>query len=601
MIKTLERAKYDALKDQVSDRLYSLRTEATYRAKIAAVDAAIDIPGSTTHGRLEAYVREVMTHRDDHNLYEQLAVLRFLRYLDRYELRTKKVKEFVSFFENLPLPGSEGRTKYKMSPCQVFQFTNIMGFYYPDTPKRVTRDVLLFVPRKYGKTTVCAALAFYDALMGDKDAEAYFTANSYAQARIGFKVISKLAKLLDNGQGRFKISASTVEVKCKGQDSVIQCLANSPGRLDGLKASISITDEISQADSFDLKNVVTTSMGTRLNPLTVEITTARDKPEGPFADELGYYMQLLRREIDPTEDVEPEDGVFASIYCPDPGDDEGSPRTWRKVNPHIGYTVGLDFYEQWYRKSQRSYEDAKAFRTKLLNVFVQGDTSTWIPATDIYPLMQPLGMQEMQGELWPCTVAVDLSVSDDLSAVAYMWYREDTGRFYCHLDCYFPEEQMGRHPNAALYATWVKGGWLTLTPGKTIDYGVIADDIISNNDRIMQVAIGYDAYRSTDLINRLKAAGAEGVLRSVGQTRSNFTAPVGEMEILVDKRTIIFDANPIIPWCFGNAILDKDSNGNCKPVKVCNGSSAKIDGLIAVLMCVKLFGDLAVIGSKQEQ
>ena len=120
--------------------------------------------------------------------------------------------------------------------------------------------------------------------------------------------------------------------RIKGKTSFARCLASNPDKLDGLNASMVIVDEYSQADSAALKNVLTSSMGARLNPLTVVITTASDKETAPFVEMLKMYKSILRGEIE-------NDSIFAHIFEPDVDDEEGDPATWRKVQPHMGITV----------------------------------------------------------------------------------------------------------------------------------------------------------------------------------------------------------------------------------------------------------------------
>lgn len=536
--------------------------------------------------RLRSYLQAIADAPHEHNLYEVLAAARFFRLLGKYDYKPGKVSRFVRFFEALPLPGDKGRQYYPCSPVQVFQWANIYGFY-TEPGKRLTREVLLFVPRKYGKTTMCGAIALFDAICGDYDAEAYISANSFDQAQICYRGISKITKLLDSGSGDFRSTRDTIECRIPGRESSIRCLANSPERLDGLKASVSISDELSQADSFALKNVITTSMGTRANPLVVDITTASAKTESPFVDELGAYQRILREE---TED----DAVFAHLFMPDLGDDESDPTVWKKVNPHIGVTVKEDFYAAEYKKALRSYDNMVDFRTKLLNVFVYGDQQSWITADEIYPLMQDwkfiIPQPNEYADEGVC--AFDLSIKDDFSAVSYMVYRAEVQKFFSKTVYYFPEGQLERHPNSALYAKWAEEGWLTLLPGNTINYARIADDIISMADHFVICRIGYDPYKDAELINILKAAGAERILKPVGQTRGNFTSATGQMEMMVDNDGIVFDMNPITPWCFGNAVIDEDNNGNRKPVKRAATSSGKIDGVITNCMCVKLFAEM---------
>ena len=162
-----------------------------------------------------------------------------------------------------------------------------------------------------------------------------------------------------------------------GHDSFIECLAANARTRDGLKASTVIIDEYSQArnsankSGADLKNVLTSSMGTRKEPLTVIITTASDVIDGPFKHELDGVMKVLRGEID-------DDRMFASLFMPDPDDEDCDPRTWRKVQPHIGVTIQPDYYENEWKTAQLSEENMLNFRTKMLNVFSVNTARTWM-------------------------------------------------------------------------------------------------------------------------------------------------------------------------------------------------------------------------------
>ncbi|MBQ8793637.1 MAG: terminase large subunit, partial [Clostridia bacterium] len=119
--------------------------------------------------RLDSYVREVAGNPDAHNLYEQLAVARFFHLCDRYGINVTEVWQFCDFYESLYFPGKAGQQRYKLTPVQYFQFASIFAFWVDD--KRVVREVVLYVPRKFSKTTSTASLAIYDLLYGDANAE----------------------------------------------------------------------------------------------------------------------------------------------------------------------------------------------------------------------------------------------------------------------------------------------------------------------------------------------------------------------------------------------------------------------------------------------
>lgn len=290
-----------------------------------------------TDKRIGDYVFGVIDNPEAHNLYEVLGVRRFLQMLDKYKWKAARVRNFFRFYEALRFSGISGRTRYKLTPVQAYQFANIYGFAREDG-RRLIRTAYLFVPRKFSKTTSSAALAVYDMLFGDNNAQAYVGANSYDQAKVCFDEIRNLMLDIDPSGRHFRVNREKITFRDRGRDSIIQCLTANAKTKDGLFASLVIMDEYAQArntagkNGADLKNVLTTSMGPRREPLTVVITTASEVVDGPFYHELEGVMRVLRGETE-------SDTMFASIFMPDVDDEESDPKTWAKVQPHLGITV----------------------------------------------------------------------------------------------------------------------------------------------------------------------------------------------------------------------------------------------------------------------
>ena len=525
--------------------------------------------------RLKDYVKSAISHPDDHNLYELLSILRFFRLLDAYIFKPTEVKKFIVFYENLKFSGLKGRVKYRLTPIQVFQFANILGFYR--TPeKRLCRDALLFVPRKYSKTTSVASLAIYDLLFGDANAQAYVAANSYDQAQICFGEIKNILKSLDKRFKNFKINREQVFSKRRGRTSFARCLASNPDKLDGLNASTVILDEFSQADSAELKNVLTSSMGARVNPMTIVITTASDKLESPFVNMLNSYKAVLRGEVE-------NDSIFAHIFEPDVNDAEDDPHTWAKVQPHLGITVQADYYENEYRKAQMTAEDMLTFRTKLLNLFVQDEAKVWFTSGEIEAMCKDDNDLKTLKNRPDAMVAVDLSVCDDFSSVSYNIYLPEIKMFHIHNDYYFPRKMLISHPNRELYERWAADGYLRLCDGNVIDYRMIVNDINARNRESIRILnIGYDPYKSMEFVNMMGASGAKKVLQPIKQTYGTFTSPVESFEIAARTGRVTFNYNPINWYCFGNAVIDEDRLENRKPIK--KSQNAKIDGAVTSVM-----------------
>lgn len=538
-----------------------------------------------TDKRIGDYCLSVIDNPDKHNLYEILGVKRFFEMLDKYEWKKGRVKKFIKFYELLKFSGMDGRRRYKLTPVQVFQFANIFGFA-DDQGRRLIRNAYIFVPRKFSKTTSAASLAVYDMLFGDNNAQAYVGANSYEQALICFNEIKSIMFDIDPSERHFRINREKITFKDKGRDSLIRCLTANAKTQDGLFASLVIMDEYAQArntagkNGADLKNVLTTSMGPRREPLTVIITTASDVIDGPFANELEGVMKVLRGEGE-------NDAMFASLFMPDADDREDDPATWAKVQPHLGITIQADFYEKEWANAQMSAENMLAFRNKLLNVFTINAEKTWFTYEKAKELVGDFDIDKVTGHPY-CAVAFDLSVHDDFSAVTYTIYSDQTKRFYSHTDYYFPIGALSGHPNEQLYRIWHDKGYLQFCDGEKIDVRRIADDILRRANRLYIVRIGYDAWKAKDLVNILASAGAGNTLQPYSQTYGSFNLPVESFEMLAydDPPKITLNDNPINVYCLTNCVIDEDNLENKKPLKL--SQFKKIDGTITMLMTLGL-------------
>ena len=274
----------------------------------------------------------------------------------------------------------------------------------------------------------------------------------------------------------------------------------------------------------------------------------------------------------------------------------GKPEVWRKCNPHIGVTVQENYYKQRWAKAQHDAEAMIEFKTKLLNIFVAGGVNVWISQNLARSLASDFDVDKVEGR--PDTmVALDLSVSDDFSAVVYNIYSRPLRSFFVWADFYIPEETLKTHPNKELYKYWAEAGYLKVCKGAVISDSMIVEDILKRNRKLCILQIGYDAYKSQEVVNAIASAiAATGVdpgriLRAVPQTYGAFTSPVETFEraAKMNPPRVRLANNPILFYCFGNCYLDEDRMGNKKPLK--RKSNLKIDGAIATLMTIWLYNN----------
>lgn len=548
-------------KAAVNDRLSAIKLSAYQLTKVDK--------------RLHDYCKSVIKYPLRHNLWEQLSVERFLAMCRKYGIRVGIVKAFFKFYESLTFRGSGGPTHFKLTPVQCFQFASIYGFW--DGNKRVVREAVLFVPRKFSKTTSSAAFALWDLIFGDANAQSFVGANSADQAKNCFEVIQNCVRALDPAGRRFIVNQEIIKTIGMNRTAKSQCLTASAKTKDGLNASVVIMDEFSQARDANLLSVLTTSMGARQNPLTVIITTASDVYDGPFFDMLAGYKMLLMGEYE-------DDTVFAHLFEPDVDDREDDPATWAKVHPHLGVTVEPDFYALEYRAAKRNGPDAMmAFRTKLLNRYAISQRRVWISRDLAMRCTRPMDLLTVRPGCI-AMIGIDLAEVNDFAAMTTAILDPSDQHVDMITDYFFPAGALADHPNEALYRKWASDGHLHLIDADAIDYAAIVNRVVEVSQSVNIKGIGYDAHGAIDMGNYLRAYGLGNLLFAIPQGHGYFDGPVKALEKAMRDGRLFINDNPINHFCFANAVLEENSDG-FKPMK--RSGNMKIDGVIAMLMALR--------------
>ena len=94
--------------------------------------------------------------------------------------------------------------------------------------------------------------------------------------------------------------------------------------------------------------------------------------------------------------------------------------------------------------------------------------------------------------------------------------------------------------------------------------------------------VGYDAYNAASLVARLHDAGIP--VKKVGQGMAVLNNPSKYVEKLILNKKIKHDGNPFVGWQLGNCEVYTDVNGNIKVRKNEADKSAKVDGIIALII-----------------
>lgn len=590
---------------------------------------------------------------DRHNLYEALGGLKFLRLTEAYPFRPRRVRHALTLYEGrweddgrtyvegsggFRFSGLQGHTHYRLQPFQVFVLAWAYGLhrwedtgreaspgfptplapterFAPDGSRRIedlrwlATDVVLYLPRKSGKTLLASFFGAETFFFGDANAEVYCAANSQEQSKILYGMIRQLIHQLDPRGQRIRQTATECAWRM-GQPRQARVAAMSAGgkKKDGLFPQLGLFDEFGSAeyvkdhcDMLDLANVIQSGMGPRREPRTVTTTTAGYATSGPFAQKLEGMRATLMDELKLIPgDRHAADFQLPLILQPDPweADDEeqllSSPAVWRKVNPMIGVSVQAGFYAAQSQKARLDPAERREFLTKLTNVYASNRTKDWIKPDEVRALQVDRRIDQCTAaDGWVVFVGMDFSKGDDLHAVTYLAVRSDRRgglEMFADLDAWVTEDAMARSSIGALLGDWAEAGWLRTSPGKVLQTSLPVDRII----RLIQGGVrfarfGYDSYQSHDPINALKAylhtqmgVAPDAYVVPVSQTYASYNPAVLRIEYAIQSQPplIQFSPSPLWPWEFGNCRIDEDLRmNNRKMIKASAADSCKVDNV----------------------
>lgn len=487
--------------------------------------------------------------------------------------------------------GKYNKKPFNLLPYQQWIFANIFGWKFKSTNLRVTKNVLLFMARKSGKTALASALCISQLLLDNNNGqEIDCLANSGAQAKILFDMNRNFTKSVDPNGLIFKRYRDSI--KMPATDSIIAVRNADSMTLDGLDSSTFILDEYHAAKNTDLYDVMKTSQGSQTQPLAIVITTAGSLLSGfPL-----YEMRKTCIEI--LEGKKQDDSQFTALYEQDQDDDWINDEScWIKSNPSLGHTVMPDYLRDQVQSVKNQPSNMFSVLTKNFNVFCQS-SDVWIQESYIKKVMHHIDLEDFIDE--EAYIGVDLAAVSDLTCTTIMFPPNPKrklfpDKFVFKTICYVPSTTL-EGVNGHKYKSFKKKDSYTfrVIDGNVTDYNTILKDQIALQSNHSVVSLAYDAWNSSQWA--IDATNAGLPLVPFSQSLGNFNKPTKQLELMILSDKCVIDDAPFIVWCFNNVILKRDYNENIKPSK--ETKENKIDPVIA--MCEALGAYLAEGGQDVE-
>lgn len=441
----------------------------------------------------------------------------------------------------------------------------------PDGRRRY-RTAYVEVPRKNGKSTLAAAIALY-LLLADQEqgAEVVSAAADRDQASIVFDIARGMITNSPVLQSRCKIYRK--EIVVPATNSRYRSISADAYTKHGLNCHGILFDEVHTQPNRELWDVLTTSTGARLQPLTFAITTA-----GYDRDSLCWELHEYAAKV--RDGVVPDPAFLPVLYGAAEGDDWTAEETWRKANPGYGVSVTSDYFTQAVAEAKAVPAREQTFRRLHLCQWTESVTrwlsvDRWDACGEDYDLTDLAGRE--------CFAGLDLAGTTDLASLALLFPGDDG--CYRSLVWYWAPEDAARQrerSNRTRLTDWARAGRIELTPGDWIDYDRIRAriDALRTVVDIREVAI--DRWNAAQMAQQMQADGL--CVVPFGQGYASMTAPCRELEMLVLAGRMRHDRNPVLRWNVANVVVEQDAAGNLKPSKA--KSSEKIDGVVALVMAL---------------
>lgn len=444
---------------------------------------------------------------------------------------------------------------------------------------RLYRTAWLEFPSGNGKSELLAGILLY-LLIADGEAQPhnFGAAVDREQAGLVFGVAAEMVKLSKRLRKRLKTILSTKRIINPADGGFYVAIPGDPDGADGFVPHGIGFDEVHRQRTRELYDTLAKGLTKRRQPMMVMISTA-----GVDEESIGWELHEYARQV--AEGSLDDPTWFVRIYAAPDGADWRDESVWRACNPAIGTFKSIEGMRAEARKAERSPAALASFCRFQLNWWGLGE-SKWINVEEWDAGAGVVDEADLKGR--PCFGGLDLSSTTDLTAWA-LWFpdKEDPEAADVIVRAWCPEAKLTDKANryASNYKAWVRQGWLTPTPGNTIDYAYVRQAILRDAAQFRLVDLNVDRlFQAHQIATELEGEGLKVV--GMGQGFFSMSAPTKEFERRVLMHKIRHGGNRVLRWAIDSTQVLQDPAGNLKPDKR-NKKGGRIDPVVALIMALE--------------
>ena len=488
----------------------------------------------------------------------------------------KEAADFaVAFIENLcHTKGTWAGRPFQLLDWQEQIIRDLFGILKPNGYRQFN-TAYVEIPKKNGKSELAAAIALLLCCGdGEERAEVYGCAADRQQASIVFEVAADMVRMCPALSKRVKILASQKRIIYNPTNSFYQVLSAEAYSKHGFNIHGVVFDELHTQPNRKLFDVMTKGSGdARMQPLYFLITTAGTDTHSICYETHQKALDILEgRKIDPT--------FYPVIYGAADNEDWTDPKVWKKANPSLGETIGMDKVIAACESARQNPGEENAFRQLRLNQWVK-QAVRWMPMEKWDACASLINEDDLEGRV--CYGGLDLSSTTDITAFVLVFPPTNEDDRYILLPYFWvPEDTLDLRVRRdhVPYDVWERQGFLMTTEGNVVHYGFIEKYIEHLGEKFNIREIAFDRWGAIQMVQNLEGMGFTVV--PFGQGFKDMSPPTKELMKLVLEKRIAHGGHPVLRWMMDNIYIRTDPSGNIKADK--EKSTEKIDGAIAAIM-----------------
>ena len=461
----------------------------------------------------------------------------------------------------------EGKLVGQQIELRPFQKKAIRRIY-----DKVTRRAIISYGRKNAKTAISAILLLLHLCGPEarRNSSLYSSALSRDQAAILYHLAAKMVRMNEVLHGAVVTRDTLKQLSCPGLGTLYSALSSDASTNFGLSPVMIIHDELGQVKGsrHPLYEALETATAAQEDPLSIIISTQAPTD----ADLLSILID------DALEGHDPK--TYVDLYTAGEDDDPFDVESIRKANPAFDEFMNQEEVLAMADAARRMPSREAEYRNLILNQRVEASSQFVTPSV----------WNENNGdnEGWGLAYGgLDLSETNDLTA--FVLISPVNGITNVRAKFWLPGEGLEERSrqDRVPYDVWHEEGFLSVTPGRSIEYRYIAE-YLANLFQIEDIRkIGFDRWNMRHLRPWLIEAGLSDAFiddRFVdfGQGYVSMSPALRTLESLLLNGKLRHENHPLLTMCASNAVVKMDEAGNRKLDK--KRSRGRIDGMVSLAM-----------------